>query len=233
MAVALAACGTSHSAPLRAVMLNPAAVVDPLINQTSVSVLQHAAANTEAAPAVHVKGSGLDSGHTLTFDVSIAGTHGCNGNLRESGVGSLQMVSDGTVVWVKPDKEFWQVAANVTDPAELARVAGKYVTASASDPQLGQLVSLCQIKSLLKGFGQISNKSAGEIKNPVSRLNGERVLKVSDTADSAYVVVTDTAQPRLLQLIDPTASGNFTFDYPATAPAVVPPPAGQVISSGQ
>ena len=232
MAATLAACGTSHSAPQRAVMLNPAAVVDPLIDQTSASILRHATTDTEAAAVVHVKGTGVDSGHTLTFDVSIAGTHGCNGTVAESGEGSLQLVSDGTVVWLKPDKEFWQVAANVTDPAELAKVDGKYITASASDPQLGQIVSFCQLKSLLKGFS--SNNTQGEIKNPVTRLNGERVLKVSDTADAAYVVVSDAAQPRLLQLIDPASGGfRFTFGYPDTAPAVVPPPAGQVISTGQ
>lgn len=232
LTVATAACGTSHSPPPQAVKLNAAAVVDPLLNQTSVSVLQHATTNTEAAPAVHVLGSGLDSGHTLTFDLSIMGSHGCTGSLKESGEGSLRLVSDGTIVWLKPDAEFWRAAAGVTDPAELARVEGKYVTATADDPNLGQLISLCKLKSLLKGFSPTSSSDAqGETKGPATRLNGQRVVKVSDTADSAYVYVTDTAQPKMLQVIDPTSGGfRLIFGYPGAASTIVPPPSGQVIS---
>lgn len=228
LTVVLAACG-SQSPPPRAVTLNPAAVVDPLINQTSVQVLQHATSNTEAAPAVHVTGSTDDSGHTLTFDLSEAGRHGCTGTLNWSGEGSLQLVSDGTIVWLKPDKEFWQVAANVTDPTELALVNGKYVTATADNSQLGQLASLCKLNSLLKGFSP--NGAQSETKGPVTRLNGQRVLKVSDTADPGYIYVTDTAQPRLLLAINPASGGGkMTFGYPGAAATIVPPPSGQVIS---
>lgn len=231
LAVAVAGCGTSHSGPQRAVMLNAAAVVDPLIDQTSLSILQHATANTEAAPAVHIMGTTQDSGHTLTYDLSIAGSHGCTGTLHWSSLGSLQLVSDGTIVWLKPNSEFWRVAAGVTDPAQLAQVDGKYVTATAGNTQLGQLASICQLKSLLKGFTPTSSNATGEIKNPVSRLDGERVLKVSDTADPAYVYVTDTAQPRLLQAINPVSGGGkMIFGYPGAAATIVPPPAGQVIS---
>jgi hypothetical protein len=71
----------------------------------------------------------------------------------------------------------------------------------------------------------------------VTRINGQRALKVSDTKDSAYVYVTDTAQPRLLQLIDPSADGltslAYTFGYPGTPVAITPPPASEILTGGQ
>ena len=70
----------------------------------------------------------------------------------------------------------------------------------------------------------------------MTRINGQRVLKVSDTKDSAYAYVTDTAQPKLLQLIDPDADGltglTYSFGYPGTPVAITPPPASEIITGG-
>lgn len=237
LAVTTVACGPSHTPPPRAVMLDAQAVVDPLAADTSVWVLQHASANTEAAFAVHLTGTGDDSGQTVTFDLSVAGSDGCTGTVAETKEGSVQLIFDGSTVWIKPDDEFWREATGVTDPAQLAAVEGKYITATASDSSLGKITSLCQLNTVLKGFASIPATDArDEIKGPVTRINGQRVLKVSDTKDSAYAYVTDTAQPKLLQLIDPDADGltglTYTFGYPGTPVAITPPPASEIITGG-
>ena len=146
LAVTTVACGPSHTPPPRAVMLDAQAVVDPLAADTSVWILHHASTDTEAAFTVHLTGSGEDSGHTMTFDLSIAGSDGCTGKVTESGTGSFQLIFDGSTVWVKPDDEFWRVASGITDPAQLAAVEGKYLTATAGGSGLGEVASLCQLK---------------------------------------------------------------------------------------
>lgn len=234
LAVTTAACGPSHTPPPRAVMLDAQAVVDPLAAQTSAWILRHASANTEAAFAVQLTGAVEDSGHTLTFDLSIGGSDGCTGNVTESKAGSFQLIFDGSTVWVKPDDEFWRVAAGITDAAQLASVKGKYVTATAGGSGLGRIASMCQLKTLLKDFTSIPANAPGETKGRVTHMNGQRALKVSDTRDSAYAYVTDTAQPRLLQLINPSAVGDkFTFGYPGTPVAITPPPASEILVGGQ
>ena len=46
--------------------------------------------------------------------------------------------------------------------------------------------------------------------------------------------ITDTAQPRLLQLIDPSAIGDkLSFGYPGTPVAITPPPASEILVGGQ
>jgi hypothetical protein len=234
LAVVTVACGSSHTPPPRAVMLSAQAVVDPLAGQTSVWILRHASANTVAAFDVHLTGAVEDSGHTLTFDLSVAGSDGCTGNVTESKSGSFRLIFDGSTVWVKPDDEFWRVAAGVTDPAQLASVHGKYVTATAGGSGLGEVASMCQLKTLLKDFTSIPANTPGETKGRVTHMSGQRALKVSDTRDSAYVYVTDTAQPRLLQLIDPSAVGDkLSFGYPGTPVAITPPPASDILVGGQ
>jgi hypothetical protein len=48
------------------------------------------------------------------------------------------------------------------------------------------------------------------------------------------VYVTDTAQPRLLQLIDPSAVGDkLSFGYPGTPVAITPPTASEILVGGQ
>ena len=47
------------------------------------------------------------------------------------------------------------MATGVTDPAQLAAVEGKYITATAGDSGLGKIASLCQLNTVLKGFASI------------------------------------------------------------------------------
>jgi len=233
LAVTTVACGPSHTPPPRAVMLNAQAVVDPLAGDTSVWILHHASTDTEVAFDVHLTGSGEDSGHTMTFDLSIAGSDGCTGKVTESGTGSFQLIFDGSTVWVKPDDEFWRVASGVTDPAQLAAVEGKYLTATAGGSGLGEIASLCQLTAALKGLTSLPDDTPGETRGPVTRINGQRELKVSDAKDSSYAYVTDTAQPRLLQVVETGSDGGeLSFSYPGTPVAITPPPASEIITGG-
>ena len=231
LAVTTVACGPSHTPPPRAVMLNAKAVVDPLAGDTSVWILHHASTDTEAAFDVHLTGSGEDSGHTMTFDLSIAGSDGCTGKVTESGTGSFQLIFDGSTVWVKPDDEFWRVASGITDPAQLAAVEGKYLTATAGGSGLGGAASLCQLTGALKDLTSIPDDTPGEIRGPVTRISGQRELKVSDAKDSSYAYVTDTAQPRLLQVVETGSDGGeLSFGYSGTPVAITPPPASEIIT---
>lgn len=233
LAVTTVACGPSHTPPPRAVMLDAQAVVDPLAADTSVWILHHASTDTEAAFAVHLTGSGEDSGHTMTFDLSIAGSDGCTGKVTESGAGSFQLIFDGSTVWVKPDDEFWRVASGITDPAQLAAVEGKYLTATAGGSGLGEIASLCQLTAALKGLTSLPDDTPGATRGPVTRINGQRELKVSDAKDSSYAYVTDTAQPRLLQVVETGSDGGeLSFGYPGTPVAITPPPASEIITGG-
>lgn len=233
LAVTTVACGPSHTPPPRAVMLDAQAVVDPLAADTSVWILHHASTDTETAFAVHLTGSGEDSGHTMTFDLSIAGSDGCTGKVTESGAGSFQLIFDGSTVWVKPDDEFWRVASGITDPAQLAAVEGKYLTATAGGSGLGEIASLCQLSAALKGLTSVPHDTAGATRGPVTRINGQRELKVSDAKDSSYAYVTDTAQPRLLQVVETGSDGGeLSFGYPGTPVAITPPPASEIITGG-
>jgi hypothetical protein len=214
-------------------MLDAQAVVDPLAADTSVWILHHASTDTEAAFAVHLTGSGEDSGHTMTFDLSIAGSDGCTGKVTESGAGSFQLIFDGSTVWVKPDDEFWRVASGITDPAQLAAVEGKYLTATAGGSGLGEIASLCQLTAALKGLTSVPDDTPGATRGPVTRINGQRELKVSDAKDSSYAYVTDTAQPRLLQVVETGSDGGeLSFGYPGTPVAITPPPASEIITGG-
>ena len=231
LAVVTVACGSSHTPPPRAVMLSAQAVVDPLAGQNSVWILRHASANTVAAFDVHLTGAVEDSGHTLTFDLSVAGSDGCTGNVTEANSGSFQLIFDGSTVWVKPDDEFWRVAGGITDSTQLASVRGKYLTATAGGSGLGEIASMCQLKTLLKDFTSIPANAPGEAKGRVTHMSGQRALKVSDAKDSEYAYVTDTAQPRLLQVVETGSDGGeLSFGYSGTPVAITPPPASEIIT---
>ena len=125
------------------------------------------------------------------------------------------------------------MASGITDPAQLAAVEGKYLTATAGGSGLGEVASLCQLTAALKALTSMPDDTPGETRGPVTRINGQRELKVNDAKDSEYVYVTDTAQPRLLQVVETGSDGGeLSFGYPGTPVAITPPPASEIITGG-
>lgn len=225
LAATISACGGSAQPATS----SPPASSDPLAGLTADQITTKAMTNTEKAPFVQVKGSTTDSGQPLTFDLSTVSGKGCTGTMREGKKGSFQLVVKGATVWVKPDRQFYQSSGA---PASVVTVLdGKYLK-DKPGAGLGSVASMCVVKNLLGNPS--GGQPAGLVKGATAVIDGQRAVKVSDTGDSAYLYISDTAEPEVVRLTDPSSGGGtFDFGYADTGATITPPPASEVLDGAK
>jgi hypothetical protein len=234
LAVATAACGSSGSTPSSAASLRAQAVSDPLAGWSVQRIEKQSQEDTLAAPYVRVTGSASDSGHRVAFDLTMVAGRGCRGTMTEQGLGSFTLISNGKTVWVKPDAAFYRSVA-AEDPQVVQAeplLAGKYLEDPAGTG-LGSLASTCSLRGLL-GSASPSSADTSFARAGTAVIDGQRALKFTSAKEHGYVYVTDTAKPEVLQMAtSESGGGSLSFTYYATAPAITPPPASEVLDGSQ
>jgi hypothetical protein len=231
LAAGLAACGSSAKPHV-------SKPTDPLAKLTAIQILSKAMTDTVNAPEVQFATGGTLSGGQLVSSVlTIVRGKGCKGTVNEGEQGSVDLVSLGRTVWLKPDDIFWQ---NVIDskPSDTAlatavnTLEGKYLEESTNGKSgLVQLASLCTALNRLKVTSTIG-KTGKLTKQGLSPLDGKQVMTIMDVskAGTAYFWTTDTSSPLLLtaQLPDPSLDYMGFSDYGQHI-TITPPPASQVV----
>jgi hypothetical protein len=233
LAVTTAACGASGGRPAGAASLHPTAVSDPLAGWTVQRIARQSQADTLAAPYVGVTGAASDSGHRVSFDLTMVAGHGCRGSVTEQGLGSFTLISNGKTVWVKPDAAFYRSLAAEDPQVDQAQalLAGKYLEDPAGTG-LGSLASTCSLRGMLGDSKSATNDSFTKAGTAV--IGGQRALKFASSRDRGYVYVSDRAKPEVLRIATSESGGaSLSFTYYGTAPAITPPSASDVLDGRQ
>jgi hypothetical protein len=205
VAVSMTACGTSSSTSS-----------SPLAALTADQIAAKAINDLKVASSVRVTGDVSSGGQTFDLDLTLVRAQGCGGTLAEHGTGSFQLISIGTLLWIKPDAQFWQNAGG-GDPAVLKVVSGKYLKVKDSS-QFGSFRDFCDSSEFAGSFG---NNPTGLVKGKTAKVSGQSAVQIKDTGDAAYIYVSDTAKPQILQIAD-GSEGNLAFsayNSPATLTA--------------
>jgi len=198
----------------------------PLDGLSGGEIAKKAIANLKQASSVHFTGRMKDSGSTLTMDATLVNGKGCEGGMTE-GKGFFKLKLIDTTLWLEADRAFW-TANGGNDPTFLAKVSNKWIKTSKSSDLGSPLSDLCNLNKLLF---QDAGDPSGMQKSSTSTVNGQPMLQLKDLGDSATMEVSETADPRLLSMTDPSSSdgGTFTFtDYNAPV-SLTPPPASETI----
>ena len=177
------------------------------------------AADLKAAGSVHISGAVTDSGSTIGMNIT-ASRGKCSGTMSQSGMGSFKLVQIGKTLWIKPDKKFWQ-ANGGGSPAVLSIVEGKWLKTTTAKSGMADLVSLCNPAKLASGL--FSGGAAGFPKGQTMTFNGQRAIKISDTADSANMIVSDIGTPELLRINDGSGHHLDFTRYNAPLRITIPP----------
>jgi hypothetical protein len=230
LATGAAACGprngggTSGADGAHGAAASPTASKDPLAGLGSGQIVIKAVADTKAATSLDLQMVGTDSGRKLTINFTLVRGRGCQGTMAEAGQGSVKVVYDGKTGWLEGDKAFW-VSNGGNDPGVLSALVGKYLkTTSASFTQ--PFTKFCHLTQLLGTF------TAGSDGMPESHttIDGQPAIEMNDTGDKAFIAVSDTAQPVILEVDDPSSGGgNIEFGSYGAVSALTLPPASQVV----
>lgn len=233
LATTAAACSTpagSTGAKVATATPKPTASKGPLAGLTAEQIAAKGIADIEAAGSVHVSGTVAESGKKLTFDLTLVHGKGCQGSLSESKY-SFKLVYIGKKVWIKPDRAFYKSVGGVNSAA-LSILSGKWLEVKAKGSNLGSFATMCKLSKLLQGFKTSAPVSI--VKGPTVTVGGQRAVKIMDTGDSAYVLVSETATPELIRVVGPgSGGGTFSFTAKDSASKITTPPASKVLDAAK
>jgi hypothetical protein len=208
VAVGVTACGLSNS--------TPSGPSSPLAALSADQIAAKAINDLKAASSVRVTGDVASGGQTFDLDLTLVRAQGCGGTLAERGTGSFQLISIGTLIWIKPDAQFWNNAGG-GDAAVLKIVSGKYLKVKDTSA-FGSFRDFCDVSQFAGSFG---NNPTGLVKGKTAIISGQSALQIKDTGDAAYIYVSETAKPQILQIAD-ASEGKLVFsayNSPATLTA--------------
>ena len=76
----------------------------------------------------------------------------CAGTVKMRGKGTIDLVKQGSTVWIKPDAEFWKNDIGGERGAKAAeKFDGRYIKGSSDDAVMSQLSSACDLQGLKDG----------------------------------------------------------------------------------
>jgi hypothetical protein len=223
-----ASSNSAASSPSAAASRPAPATGDPLAERTGDQVASLAIADFKTVSSVHVAGSGVDSGSTITVNLTL-GTQECAGTLGISRDGSFQILKIGNAVWVKLDNRFWKYAVGNSIPAAvLAVLSGKYIRTSAKS-SLKSLEMFCDPRQF---SGAFADHSKGLVKGDITTVLGQPALPLEDKANSSTAYVTDSARPQFLRIVDGDG-GRLDFTGYGASISLTPPPAAETIDGAR
>jgi hypothetical protein len=169
-------------------------------------IVAAAKAAADAATAVHVTGSGTDSGMRLVLDLHIVAGKGGKGRLAEQGL-SFDLIRIGDTAYIKGSPAFYRKFAG---PAAAALFKGKWLKASATTGDLASLTPLTDLRKLLDRT--LANPGT-LAKLPTTTVRGQSVVGVKDTSKGGILYVATAGKPYPVQITKSGASGgSLTFD---------------------
>lgn len=193
-------------------------------NLSAEELLNRAKLVAEAAPDLHIHGTGQDGGETLSLDLSF-GSAGSSGTIAIDSL-PVTLLSRGGTTWFKAAPSYWKVLAGSRAEAIVSLINGRWVEVDPDDRNYADFASLANRDELLNQFltphGPVVRAGEAVVAGVrcivLTRGAGQR-LYVSD-ADGRPILSKGTAG----------APSDLGFDYlPVTIPD--PPSAGQALDS--
>jgi hypothetical protein len=224
---AAAACGSSPATVRPASA--PASTASALAGKSAAQIASTAVADTQAASSVRLMGAGTDTSKGVAFDLTLVRGQGCEGSLSMSKTDTFQLVYLGQTVWMKPSDAFY--ASLGSNKAALSLLEGKYITVKSTNSLVGNISQLCSLNDLLGPIGQASGSGYSDT---LSTVQGQPAIRIAQPGHTGYAYVSDSANPVLLEVTAPGASGgSITFsDYNAPV-RITAPPAAQTIDGSK
>lgn len=230
--LAAAPCGGPAASTLSAAP-SASATADPLAHLTGYQVATQAIADLKAATSLTVAGPITQSGQATTVNLRLKPGKGCWGTVVDGSTGAIKLVVIGSTVYFNPDDKFWKASAGSDASAVTALIDGRYIKTTTSASGMADLASLCDLSHTMVSNG-LDGNSKSAVKEPVTTLNGVRVLPLKASGGTVYV--TDASKPQLVEVYSPkgTPDGAGTVDFHIGVPVTLtPPPAAQVIDGSK
>jgi len=199
-ALLLAGCGGSSSSG--ASSSSPSASSNGVADLTADQILAKSTAAAKAQSSVHVSGKGSSGAQSLALDLQLAKGKGGYGTIT-FGTDKLSIVSDGTTVYFKGDKNFWTNQASAQAATD---IGDRWLKAPVSNQSFA---SLAQFADFDTAVGQFIKPDGAITKGDQKDISGQPAIALKSTNGSLWVAT--TGEPLPLQISDGKPGEELTF----------------------
>ena len=224
------ASGTATGSPTASVSASASASpagTSTLTGAAVIALFNKALADTEAAPTVVMKTTGIPggtAGQPVSFDLTLAQKAGCEGTFGQSKTETFQLVVRDGYTWIKASSAFL-TSINLTQ-ADIGLIDGRWIKIKSTDAQTGSFSQFCDLSSML---GSLKPTGTGWVATPTT-YEGRSVYEVIQSGTPGYGYVTNSATPMLVGVEDPSKSGgDMTFTESSTPLTITEPSATESI----
>lgn len=170
-----------------------------------------------SASAVHVAGSLLSSGASVSLDLNLVSAKGGRGVMSENGL-TFQIIAVGQNVYIQASRAVW---SHFVGPAAAKLLDGRWLQA----PATGQFASVAALTDLRRIYGTVLPSHGGLKKGAVTTVNGRKAVAVTSTATGETVYVATTGKPYPVAVVKSgSGGGRIVFDR-INHPVSLAPPA--------
>ncbi len=228
-----------HSSPSRGVLIAAVGIAglvagcgggsssNGVASKPAGQILQASENSIKTAKSVHVTGSLVSSGQSISLDLDLVSGKGGKGSMSASGLG-FQLVTLGNTVYVKGSDAFWR---HFGGNAAVTLFKGKWL----KGPTTGNLASFASLTNLTQLFDKILSSHGTLTRGTATTVDRQKVIAINDTSgQGGTLYVATTGQPYPVQISKTGANGgHITFDHYNESVAITAPSGAIDISQFQ
>ncbi|MFJ6571988.1 hypothetical protein ACIQNU_31755 [Streptomyces sp. NPDC091292] len=192
-------------------------------------IVDRAVKATRAATSLTLKGDVPDDGGgTISLDMALDREGRCAGTMGMNGEGTVELIANSDLVYMKYDEEFLRAQSKGQPKAETDGVvdmlADRWVKMSATSKDAKDMAGFCDLDAVLKDFDDI--RSAAR-KGKETRVDGTPAFSLSESEgkDRYTLYVATEGKPYLLKVENTSGKKGETItftDYDKPVPAKAP-----------
>lgn len=158
------------------------------------------------ASSVHISGAIAGAGPSITLDLNLLAGKGGRGRLSENGL-DFEVIQTGGAIYVKGSPALYE---HIGGAAAAHHLRGRWLKAPVTRGSFATLASLMDLRQLL---GTTLAGHGALVKGPMSIVNGQRVVPVTDTSTGGTLRIATSGPPYPVEVSRAGAGGRIVFDH--------------------
>ncbi|WP_147472713.1 hypothetical protein [Streptomyces triticirhizae] len=166
------------------------------------------------ADSLRMVGDIDQAGEQMGIDLHLSRDGDCAGSISMSSQGSFEIIKLGDEAWLRPDTQFWQTAAGISDQEILGQLDGFFLYGPANEEPMNSSVESCNLESFLSEMGPGASATGMTLGDP-TEVDGTPVVTLNEGED-ATILVASEGEPFPLRIENRDATtGAGTIDFSA------------------
>jgi hypothetical protein len=199
--------------------LDARAATKSITSQSPSAILSASISAIDGVSTVHVAGSGVSNGTSLSLDLQLAAGKGGDGTVALGGL-SFQFVVIGNEGYFKASAAFWK---RYTNAAIAQLVENRWFKAPAD----GDFASFAEFANIHELFSGLLGSHGTLAKGQLTTVRAQRVIPVVDTTQGGTLYVAATGKPYPVEIANSRQHGVIVIDN-IDQPASLIAPSGAI-----